>query len=483
MPKITVKNAVPRFQGYRFNEDIDLEIENNSNVAIIGPNGAGKSMLVDIMIGNTAIKEGTAQITNEGKIVPRSKIVYMSFRDIYRMSDSTGRYYQQRWNATETDESPIVADILKLNKYPKSEQLIDKFKIGDIIQKRLIYLSSGELRKMQIFKSLLTEPELLIIDNPYIGLDAESRDMINAMLADLSEKSGLQIILVLSNPNEIPLWIDKVIPVMDKVCNTEFSRDAFFENRSLIEKMFPETAGNIEKLPSTDINDLKSEYTNAIIMKNVSVRYFTKQILKDVHWTVRRGEKWALLGRNGCGKSTLLSLVCGDNPQRYANDITLFDRKSGSGESIWEIKRNIGYLSPDMHTYYQENIPCIDVVASGFFDTIGLYRKPNDEQREFAKYWLRAFNAENLADKPFLQISYGEQRLILLTRVFVKTPSLVILDEPLHGLDAGKKILAKQIIEKYCSDEKITLIYVTHYKHEIPTCVTQIKTLVKPEEQ
>lgn len=481
MPKIIVKKAVPRFQGYRFNKDIDLEIENNSNVAIIGPNGAGKSMLVDIMIGNTAIKEGTVEITNEGKIVPRSKIVYMSFRDIYRMSDSTGRYYQQRWNATETDESPMVSDILKLNKYTNSQQLIDKFNIGDIIQKRLIYLSSGELRKMQIFKSLLTEPELLIIDNPYIGLDEESREMINEMLADLSEQSGLQIILVLSNPNEIPAWIDKIVPVIGKVCNTEFSRTDFFENNELIEKMFPETVSNIENLPSNEINDVKSEYTNAIIMKNVSVRYFTKQILKDVNWTVKRGEKWALLGRNGCGKSTLLSLVCGDNPQRYANDITLFDRKSGSGESIWEIKRNIGYLSPDMHTYYQENIPCIDVVASGFFDTIGLYKKPNDEQRKFAIHWLRAFNAENLADKPFLQISYGEQRLILLTRVFVKTPSLVILDEPLHGLDAGKKILAKQIIEKYCSDEKITLIYVTHYKHEIPTCVTQIKTLVKPE--
>ena len=480
MPKIIVKNAVPRFQDYRFNDEIVLEIENEDNVAIIGPNGAGKSMLIDIMIGNTAIKEGKVEISKDGKLVPRSKIVYMSFRDIYKMSDSTGRYYQQRWNATETDESPLVADILKINKYQNAGKLIDMFNIGEIINKRLIFLSSGELRKMQIFKSLLTEPELLIIDNPYIGLDAESRDIINYMLADLSKQDGLQVILVLSNPNEIPNWINKVVPVIGKICNTEYSRQVFFEKTELLARMFPETVRKIDKLPCCDIDVDKCEYTNAIIMKNVSVSYFTKQILKDVNWTVKRGEKWALLGKNGCGKSTLLSLVCGDNPQRYANDITLFDRKSGSGESIWEIKRNIGYLSPDMQTYYQENIPCIDVVASGFFDTIGLYRKPNDEQRKLAKNWLTVFNAEHLADRSFLQISYGEQRLVLLTRVFVKTPSLVILDEPLHGLDAGKKILAKQIIEKYCSNEKVTLIYVTHYTHEIPECVTQIKTLVKP---
>ena len=481
MPKIIVKNAVPRFQDYRFNDEIVLEIENKDNVAIIGPNGAGKSMLIDIMIGNIAIKEGKVEISKDGKIVPRNKIVYMSFRDIYRMSDSTGRYYQQRWNATETDESPIVADILKINKYQNAGKLIDKFNIGEIINKRLIFLSSGELRKMQIFKSLLTEPELLIIDNPYIGLDAESRDIINHMLANLSKQQELQVILVLSNPNEIPNWINKVIPVIGKICNTKYLREVFFEKTELLATMFPETVHKIDKLPCNDIDDDKCEYTNAIIMKNVSVRYFTKQILKDVDWTVKRGEKWALLGKNGCGKSTLLSLVCGDNPQRYANDITLFDRKRGSGESIWEIKRNIGYLSPDMHTYYQENIPCIDVVASGFFDTIGLYRKPNDEQRKLAKRWLTVFNAEHLAERSFLQISYGEQRLILLTRVFVKTPSLVILDEPLHGLDAGKKILAKQVIEKYCSNKKVTLIYVTHYTHEIPECVTLTKTLVKPE--
>ena len=154
-------------------------------------------------------------------------------------------------------------------------------------------------------------------------------------------------------------------------------------------------------------------------MKNIHIRYGDRTILKDLNWQVKRGEKWALLGVNGSGKSTLLSLICGDNPQAYANDITLFDRKRGTGESIWDIKKRIGYVSPEMHLYYQKNVRCLDVVGSGFFDTIGLYRKCNPEQENLALEWMKAFNISHLKDISFLNVSSGEQRLVLLVRVFI----------------------------------------------------------------
>lgn len=480
MAKITLIDAVPGHPDYRFKQPINISIQDGNNIAIVGKNGSGKSMLTDIMLSNILCRKPSVVCLSENdKELPREKVKYMSFRDVYRMADNKPTYYQQRWNATENEESPLVTDIIGEDNCQKNMGLIRSLHIEGILSKRLIFLSSGELRKMQIFRALLTSPRVLVIDNPYIGLDAESRDVVNELLNEVSITQHIQIILVLSNPADIPSFITKVIPVDNMTVLPTCTREEFVENRELHEQMFG-TDGNIV-LPEVHCQEEKP-YENAVIMNKVNVRYFTKQILKDLDWKVKRGEKWALLGRNGCGKSTLLSLVCGDNPQAYANDITLFDHKRGTGESIWEIKSHIGYLSPDMHTYYQHDMPCIDVVATGFFDTVGLHRKPNDEQRKLALEWMKVMGAEHLANKSFVKISYGEQRLVLLTRVFVKTPSLLILDEPLHGLDVGKKRLAKRVIEKYCENPDVTLIYVTHYRHEIPSVVNQEKMLIKAEQ-
>lgn len=481
MARILISDAVSGHPDYRFTQPINISIEDGNNIAVIGRNGSGKSMLVDIMLSNIMCrKPSIISITENGSELSRERIKYMSFRDIYRMADNKPTYYQQRWNATENDESPFVTDIIGEEKCQANMQLIRELKIEGILSKRLIFLSSGELRKMQIFRALLSKPRVLVIDNPYIGLDAESRDVVNELLTDVSTKEKIQIILVLSNPADIPAFVSKIIPVHNMTQLPVEDRESFLANTHFHNELFgTELAGD---LPINQQGSLERHYDNALIMNKVHVRYFTKQILKDLDWQVRRGEKWALLGSNGCGKSTLLSLVCGDNPQAYANDITLFDCKRGTGESIWEIKSHIGYLSPDMHTYYQHDMPCLDVVATGFFDTVGLHRKPNDEQRRLAIEWMKVFGAEHLADKSFIKISYGEQRLILLTRVFVKSPSLLILDEPLHGLDVGKKRLAKSVIEKYCSTTEVTLIYVTHYRHEIPSVVTQEKMLYKVEQ-
>lgn len=214
-------------------------------------------------------------------------------------------------------------------------------------------------------------------------------------------------------------------------------------------------------------------------MEHVSIRYGNRTILKEVDWEVKNGEKWALSGPNGAGKSTLLSLIYADNPQSYANTLYLFDRKRGSGESIWDIKKRIGYVSPEMHLFYRENVPALQVVGSGFFDSVGLYRKCNEEQQQATLEWMRLFGIETLKDRLFLTLSSGEQRLALLARAFVKDPDLIILDEPLHGLDVSAKAEAIQIIEQFCSRPGKTLIFVTHYLHELPPCVDKQFELTK----
>ena len=188
-------------------------------------------------------------------------------------------------------------------------------------------------------------------------------------------------------------------------------------------------------------------------------------------------EKFIQKYANGSGKSTLLSLVCADNPQAYANDIVLFGRKRGSGESIWDIKHHIGYVSPEMHRAFLRDYPAIEVVASGLHDAVGLYKRPRPEQMAICEFWMDVFGVRQYRDVSMLKLSSGEQRLVLLARAFVKDPSLLILDEPLHGLDLMNRRLVKDVIETFCQRRNKTLIMVTHYQEEFPNCIDKTKTL------
>ena len=214
-------------------------------------------------------------------------------------------------------------------------------------------------------------------------------------------------------------------------------------------------------------------------MNGVSIRYGNRTILKDLHWHVRNGERWSLSGQNGSGKSTLLSLVCADNPQSYACDISLFGIPRGSGESIWDIKRHIGYVSPEMHRAYNRDIPAIKIVASGLKDSVGLYVNPTEEDYEKCRFWMWIFGIENAEQRTFLKLSSGEQRLVLLARAFVKDPQLLILDEPLHGLDTKNRQLVKEIVEAFAKRDNKTLIFVTHYQEELPACINHHLQLKK----
>ncbi len=472
---VEIKNAVPRINTLAFLQPINWAVKDNQHWAIIGPNGGGKTLLIDILLGKHALRSG--EIISKDNISINSIVKCVAFRDIYSLADIQNSYYQQRWNAGDEHEVPIVRDLFSKGEEEWVKMLITAFKIEDLVEKPINLLSSGELRKTLIVRSLLTKPRILILDNPFIGLDAKSREMLNEVLAKLSRLENLQIVLILSHPKDLPTIITHILPIKNKSLLPAISREEFLKDASLQKNLFnTENKADISALLNNSTDQFSFE--NALLFKNIHIRYGTRTILKELNWQVKRGEKWALLGENGSGKSTLLSLVSGDNPQAYANDITLFDRKRGSGESIWDIKKHIGYISPEMHLYYLKNVRCLDVVGSGFFDTIGLYKKCSEEQEIVALEWMKIFGIENIKDISFLNISTGEQRLVLLARVFVKNPDLLILDEPLHGLDAANKYRIKKIIEDFCTNDK-ALIYVTHYEDEIPEVVTQRLVLTK----
>lgn len=443
------------------------------HIAIVGPNGGGKSLFVDTLLGKYPLKAGTVNYDfspSETNTV-YDNVKYIAFRDTYGAADAN-YYYQQRWNAHDQDDAPEVREMLgEVKDDALKQELFELFRIEPMLDKKIILLSSGELRKFQLTKTLLTAPRVLIMDNPFIGLDAPTRDLLLQLLERLTTMSAVQIVLVLSMMDDVPAFVTHVIPVDRLTVGEKLTREEYLHA--------------IAKKPSADsyetlqqrIIDLPYDGRNydseeVVRLNKVSIRYGDRTILKELDWTVLRGEKWALSGENGAGKSTLLSLVCADNPQSYACDINLFGRKRGTGESIWEIKKHIGYVSPEMHRAYLKNLPTIEIVASGLHDSIGLYKRPQPEQMAVCEWWMDVFGIATLKDKPFLQLSSGEQRLALLARAFVKDPELLILDEPLHGLDTYNRRRVKKIIEAFCHRRDKTMIMVTHYEAELPDTIS-----------
>ena len=428
---------------------------------------------MDTLLGKYPLKEGTLtyDFSPSSTNTVYDNVKYIAFRDTYGAADAN-YYYQQRWNAHDQDDAPEVREMLGEIKDPAlKEDLFELFRIEPMLDKKIILLSSGELRKFQLTKTLLTSPRVLIMDNPFIGLDAPTRELLFTLLERLTKMSSVQIVLILSMMDDVPSFITHVIPVDHLTVYDKIPREEYLikYRENVVEESFAELQQRIADLPYSDTNYSSEE---VVKLNKVSIRYGDRTILKELDWTVRRGEKWALSGENGAGKSTLLSLVCADNPQSYACDISLFGRKRGTGESIWEIKKHIGYVSPEMHRAYLKNLPAIEIVASGLHDSIGLYKRPHQEQMAVCEWWMDVFGIASLKDKPFLQLSSGEQRLALLARAFVKDPELLILDEPLHGLDTFNRRRVKKVIEAFCRRQDKTMIMVTHYESELPDVIS-----------
>lgn len=483
MKTIEIRDAVTRKAEWAMAEPVNFTLERHEHIAIVGRNGAGKSMLVDMITGRHPLFPQMAAYHFEDttrKLVS-DQIKYISFRDTYGGDNDRTYFLQQRWNQTEIDhETPTVGEKLEEaylmagtdtpERRTLQQHLYRLFHLNDLLDKYIILLSSGELRKFKLASSLFSAPQILIMDNPFIGLDAETRDQLKDLLASLSAEQRLQIILVLAKSDEIPTFITHVVEVSNRMVMPKMTLEEY-QNKRLpcpTRILSKEKEQAILNLPYKD-----KEYhtTEVVCMRNVSIRYGTRTILENLNWTVRNGERWALSGQNGSGKSTLLSLVCADNPQSYACDISLFGNRRGSGESIWDIKRHIGYVSPEMHRAYQKNLAASRIVASGLKDSVGLYVKPNEEEYRICRWWMDMFGLEDLYERPFLQLSSGEQRLVLLARAFVKDPELLILDEPLHGLDPMNRRLVKDIIETFCHRKNKTLIFVTHYQDELPNVI------------
>ena len=444
---------------------------------IVGRNGSGKTMYVERL----------------RRLWASDSVRYVAFGDAYGASTDKSYYLQLRWNQHDIDaETPTTGQLLErsylltgadsADRRQLLNRLLQLFGLEELLDKPIIMLSSGELRKYQLAKTLLAAPRTVILDNPYIGLDAETRQLLTALLKQLAWDWGIDVVLVLAKSDDLPVFADRVVSIDDKDGEPkEWMPGDYLTARQTVPPHVLDKQRR-QRILALQANDGDYHAREVIAMRNVSIRYGERTILNKLNWTVNNGECWSLSGQNGSGKSTLLSLVCADNPQSYACDMTLFGFQRGTGESIWDIKRHIGYVSPEMHRSYRRALPALHVVASGLKDTVGLYVKAGEQERERCRWWMDIFGVGHLADRLFTSLSSGEQRLVLLARAFVKDPELLILDEPFHGLDNWNRQLVRDIIETFAQRRNKTMIIVTHYEEELPQCITHRLRLEKTAE-
>ena len=438
---------------------------------VVGPNGAGKTTL------GYVIERGRYGFGNRLKFQRDGmKVRMLAFTDIHSFTGVDVLRYDQRLESSENEYVPVVGEIF--GKAMESEMWHDmcgRLGLRDVAAKRINYLSSGELRKLLVVNALRSRPDLLVLDNPYIGLDSASRLELDAALRSLPAR-GTSVVMLLCDPADIPAYAVAVLPMAGRtllpLVTDRAAIDALRSQTPVCEEI---DASQLPLRPEAHGDD----YEVAFSITDGHVSYGDRRIISGLDWTVRRGERWALTGPNGSGKSLLLSMICGDHPQAYANRITLFDRRRGSGESIWEIKDRIGYVCPEMQLYFRSPLPVVDVVAQGLRSALNRYARITDSERSEALAWLRLMAISHLKDQTFDRLSSGEQRMVLLARAFIRQPRLLILDEPLHGLDAPAKQRIRRLTDLLTGRNSTSLIFVSHYPHEIPSGVSHTKTLMK----
>ncbi len=474
-------------------QNLSFEVEAGQHLALVGESGSGKSALLQTIAGNLHISNGKIiyhfyedvkqQHLGDASFTPKKMMALVASKHHFRnLANTKDFYYQQRYNSSDSEDAPTVETYLqKINTNTNTNLIwtynhtINKLKLEPLLDKQLIKLSNGETKRLLIAAALLKHPSLLLLDNPLAGLDVQTRAEFNQLLTEISA-SGITIVMATS-PQEIPEAITHIAILHQQKLEKIVLKEAFKPEDLKLQT------------PPIDVTELKAllaikpdaSFNTIISMENVNIRYGEKQVLNNINWQVLPGERWALLGPNGAGKSTLLSLVNGDNPQAYANKIVLFDRKRGTGESIWDIKKKIGFVSPELHQYFPAESSCLQVIESGFYDTLGLFRPSNPEKAVLALRWMTVLKIEKHARKPLKQVTASTQRLCLLARALVKNPPLLIFDEPCQGLDEQQQRYFKYLLETICSISNTTLIYVTHYQHEIPNVVTQVLRLEEGE--
>ncbi|EWG68952.1 MULTISPECIES: molybdate ABC transporter ATP-binding protein ModF [unclassified Enterobacter] len=481
MSSLHISQGTFRLSDVRTLTIADLTIRAGESWAFVGTNGSGKSALARALAGELNLLKGEYQSTF-------TRLTRLSFEQLQKLvSDEWQRNNTDLLSPGEDDTGRTTAEIIQdeVKDPARCQRLAERFGITALLNRRFKYLSTGETRKTLLCQALMSEPDLLILDEPFDGLDVQSRAQLAALLESLN-RQGYTLVLVLNRFDEIPDFIQHAGVLAD--CNlTETGEKTALLKQALIAQLAHSEQLDGITLPEPDAPSARhalDPHQPRIVLRDGMVSYDDRPILNSLSWTVNPGEHWQIVGPNGAGKSTLLSLITGDHPQGYSNDLTLFGRRRGSGETIWDIKKHIGYVSSSLHLDYRVSTTVRNVILSGYFDSIGIYQAVSDKQHKLAQQWLDILGMDNrVADAPFHSLSWGQQRLALIVRALVKHPTLLILDEPLQGLDPLNRQLIRRFVDVLISEGETQLLFVSHHAEDAPSCITHRLEFVPDGEQ
>lgn len=521
---LDMKCVTAKISHQKYLQDISWQIDHGAFWVVLGTNASGKSGLGRLIAGQLDIVSGSIDAWPEG-------IGYVSFEkhaeimeDLIKNDDTdfmdridTGTPVRdfiagkgrgaglsppsnEGSHGAKRDHGPgrstgndeITGDDQRIHDLAKA------FGIDHLLHRGIRFLSTGEIRKAMICQALFQSPKLLILDEPYDGVDVESRQTISQAVAEQNAQ-GVAVVLILNRFNQIPPEATHILYISDCRIEVQGSWDDIIKEKNLsvpsgsshsinpLERLHTLHISLPETLPERIMEKkdgkmslshfplFQSESPDPLLplvkMRNVTVQYGDHVVLDRLNWEVKQGEHWKISGPNGAGKSTLLSLINGDNPQAYQNAIELFGRRRGTGESIWDIKRHTGMVSSRFQLDYRVSSSILGVVISGFFDSIGLYKSPTKQQKAVAMAWLQIIGMEKEARKAFKTLSYGEQRMVLIVRAMVKHPTLLILDEPCQGLDEINRRMVLKLIDHIGKTGRSTLLYVTHHDEDRLECI------------
>ncbi|MFC4212832.1 ATP-binding cassette domain-containing protein [Pedobacter lithocola] len=461
---VNIQNLTLKYQQKAVLKDLNWVINAGENYVLFGESGGGKTSLAKIIAG---LQNGIGEVKinfDTNSYLPSEALFVESWYQFKNLEGVANFYYQQRYTCQQAkDTLTIHAELVYYGKekglnFDAVEPILNALNFSSFASSQLIELSSGEHKKLQLVKALWLKPQLLIIDQPYTGLDVASRKYLNILLDEVS-KEGVQLILI-SNDSEYPNAINRFAELQNGQINVSDSKETSTISTVQILKEIPDFLKESPAYSSSDI----------VKMVNINISYGEKQVLKNINWEVKAGEKWLLQGHNGSGKSTLLSLINGDHPQSYANELYLFGNRRGSGESIWDIKQHIGLISPEFHWYFDANSTVWQSIASGFYDTIGLFQKLPYTKSQQVDELVEYFGLTSSKNELLSTLPLGKQRLVLLARTIIKNPELLILDEPCQGLDQQQTRQFNHFIDELCSNG-MTLIYVGHFESQLPNCL------------
>ncbi|WP_312158388.1 molybdate ABC transporter ATP-binding protein ModF [Pantoea piersonii] len=480
MASLQISQGTFRLSDTRLLNLNDLRLAGGQSWAFVGANGSGKSSLARALAGELTPVKGDF-------ISQFARPTRLSLEQLQKLvTDEWQRNNTDLLSEGEDDTGRTALEIIQdeIKDDARAQALAERFRIGYLLDRRFKYLSTGETRKVLLCQALMKQPDLLILDEPFDGLDVASRASLTEMLASL-QQPDVALVLVLNRFDDIPDFIQQVGVLAECTLTHVGARDAILAEALVAQLAHSEQLEGMA-LPEPDAPDQLPQLAAdapRVILRNGVVSYNDKAVINGLSWQVNAGEHWQIVGPNGAGKSTLLSLVTVDHQQDYSNDLTLFGIRRGSGETIWDIKQHIGYVSSSLHLDYRVSVNVRTVILSGFFDSIGLYQAVSERQKALARQWLALLGMDNaLADAPFHSLSWGQQRLVLIARALVKHPALLILDEPLQGLDPINRQLVRRFVDILIGEGRTQLLFVSHHAEDAPRCITHRLSFVPAAE-